>query len=306
MLETPVLLIIFNRPDITRKTVEQIKKVKPKRLYIAADGPRSDKPDDLAKCQKTRSITEQIDWACELKTLFHEVNKGCGYGPVAAIDWFFSEVEFGIILEDDCIPDESFFYFCEELLTRFKDDHNVSMIAGTNPFVKWKAAHTSYMFSNMAFSWGWATWQRSWHTFDYTAEKWSTEPVQRAVKQHLKRNKFYIHFKEEFNHYFKEERQDVWDMQWLFARFQNQSYSIIPTQNLISNVGFTEDSTHTFDESINIAHLNHQPISFPLTHPKMVKTNTFFEWYLFERFINPKPRSFVKKVLLKILKSFLG
>lgn len=109
MLSTPVLFIVFNRVQTTQQVFDRIKQVQPKYLFVAADGPRPDKPDDIQKCADTRKIIEQIDWDCELKTLFREENRGCGYGPAEAITWFFEHVEYGIILEDDCLPSLSFF-----------------------------------------------------------------------------------------------------------------------------------------------------------------------------------------------------
>ncbi|CAG4999680.1 hypothetical protein DYBT9275_02278 [Dyadobacter sp. CECT 9275] len=304
MFATPVLFIIFNRPYIAKRAFDQIKKVKPKYLFIAADGPRPDQQDDFWKCAATREIIKQIDWDCELKTLFREENRGCGYGPAEAITWFFEHVEQGIILEEDCLADESFFYFCEELLQRFRDDPKVSMIAGSNPLINLKWGRESYIFSNMGFSWGWASWRTAWKHFDYTASAWNTKQGQDKVRLHLKRDIYFSHFKREFDHYFGVVRRDVWDFQWLFCRFLQGSYTIIPARNLISNIGFDEDSTHTFDAGINIAQLPLTPISFPLVHPK-VRVNKFMEWYLFERFINPGKRSLVKRALLKLIKLVL-
>ena len=304
MLSTPVLLLVFNRPDVTQKTFDQIRKVQPHKLFIAADGPRVDKPDDDAKCEATRAIINQINWACEVQTLFREQNRGCGYGPAEAITWFFEHVEEGIILEDDCLASIDFFPFCEELLIRYRDDEKVYMISGTNPAQKWKSKR-SYLFSAMGFSWGWASWRRAWQKFDYSASQWATSEGKDKIKRHLNNEKFYKHFAEEFDYYFKEIRGDVWDFQWLFYRYYNQSYGIVPTVNLVTNIGFDDNATHTFDERVNTARLPTTSLGFPLIHPKDTGIDSLFDWYVFERFLSREERSVVKKILLKVTKNLI-
>ena len=153
MFNTPVLLIIFNRPLHTQKIFDQIKKIKPKHLFIVGDGPRPHRPDDIQKCAATRKIIEQIDWDCKLRTLFRNENRGCGHGPAEAISWFFEHVEAGIILEDDCLPDISFFPFCELLLKEYKNDSNIFLISGTNPLQKWKENKSVYFEAKFGWTW---------------------------------------------------------------------------------------------------------------------------------------------------------
>ncbi|GAB3993199.1 hemolytic protein HlpA [Spirosoma daeguense] len=305
MLATPVLLIIFNRPDAARKSFEQIRNVQPRQLFIAADGPRPNNSQDVLSCAASREIINLIDWTCEVKTLFRDENRGCGYGPAEAITWFFEHVEQGIILEDDCLAHSSFFAFCEELLQKYKGDDSVSMICGTNPVVDWKIARHSYLFSNMGFSWGWATWREAWQKFDYVASRWATAEGKEKVKSHLKNDALFKHLSSEFEYYFSEVRSDVWDFQWLFCRLYHSSYSIVPAVNLIANIGFDEHSTHTFDINSNYAHLPFSTLKWPLKHPTLKKADTYFDWYVFERFFNPGKRSFAKKAVLKLVKSFV-
>ncbi|GAB3693509.1 hemolytic protein HlpA [Spirosoma flavus] len=303
MLATPVLLIIFNRPEAAQKSFAQIRKVKPDQLFIAADGPRPDKPGDIRSCAASREIINQIDWPCDVKTLFRDQNRGCGRGPAEAITWFFEHVEQGIILEDDCLAHESFFLFCEELLDRYKSDTSVSMICGTNPAVDWKFSTASYLFSHMGFSWGWATWRRAWNNFDYVASGWATAAGKERVRKHVTNDALFNHLSREFDYYFKEVRNDVWDFQWFFARLYHGSYTLVPTVNLIANIGFDEHSTHTFDVNSNYAHLPFSTLKWPLKHPTSKKADTYFDWYVFERFFNPGKRSFAKKAVLKLVKS---
>lgn len=303
MFSTPILFIVFNRPNIAQQSFDQIRKVKPSFLFVAADGPRPDRPDDQQKCEATRKIIEQIDWPCELKTLFRSENRGCGHGPAEAITWFFENVERGVILEDDCMADESFFYFCEELLIKYQNDLRVSMIGGTNPVINWKEKKQSYLFTNMGFSWGWASWRRSWQEFDYLSATWSTPETKQRIRTYLNHTPHFDHFASEFDYYFKEVRSDVWDFQWLLTRFNQQTCTILPTTNLITNIGFTEDSTHTFEANTNISYLATKSVQFPLRHTSF-KIDLFFDRYVFERFISSAPRSFFKKVVLKIIKIY--
>jgi hypothetical protein len=301
MFETPVLLIVFNRPVLAQKVFDQLRRIKPRYLFVAADGPRPGRPEDEQKCEATRAIFKQIDWPCDLKTLFSAENKGCGYGPAQAITWFFQHVEYGIILEDDCLPNLSFFPFCEQLLERYAHDKRVSMIGGTNPLLKWKGTNNAYIFSRMGSSWGWAGWRRAWQDFDYTAAKWFTDEGKKTVSQFLKNASYTEHFAQEFDHYFGEVRSDVWDFQWLFCRYFQGGCTILPTVNLITNIGFDTDATHTFDPGINVAYLAAESLEFPLKHSDF-KIDAFFDWYVFERFISPKKRPLWKKVVLKAVK----
>ncbi len=301
MFNTPVLLIVFNRPTLTQKVVDQLKLIKPRYLFVAADGPRPNRPEDLRKCAATRAIFDQIDWPCELKTLFRVENKGCGYGPSEAITWFFQQVEQGIILEDDCLPNQSFFPFCEQLLERYALDRRISMIGGTNPLLKWRETTNSYLFSRMGFSWGWAGWRRAWQDFDYTAAKWFTDKGKNNVRQFLNNSSYTEHFAQEFDHYFGEVRNDVWDFQWFFCRCFQGGCTILPTVNLITNIGFDSDSTHTFNPATNVAHLPTESVVFPIKHSPF-QIDAFFDWYTFERFVNTKKRPLWKKVILKVIK----
>lgn len=303
MFETPILLLVFNRPQTAQKVFDEIRKGKPKYLFIAADGPRHDKPDDKVKCEATRQIIHQIDWDCELKTLFREENRGCGRGPAEAITWFFEHVEQGIILEDDCLPDLSFFSFCEELLTKYKFEERIGMICGTNPLISWQQKKESYIFSKIGFNWGWATWRRAWKNFDYNATLWSTHDGKQEVKSFLNNDEYFNHFSAEFDSYFAEVRRDVWDFQWLFCRFYHKSYSIVPSVNLITNIGFNEDATHTFYEKDLLSDLLKLSINTPLIHPQ-IKVDKFFDWIIYERFFNPKKRNLIKKIILKVINLF--
>ncbi len=161
MTKIPILLLIFNRPDLTKKVFDQIKKAKPTQLFIAADGPRVGREHEQELCAQARATVDLIDWDCEVKTLFRDTNLGCGLGVSSAINWFFDHVEEGIILEDDCIPDLSFFSFCQTMLEQYRHDDRVAMISGTNVLPNQSVRESSYSFARYYDIWGWATWRRA-------------------------------------------------------------------------------------------------------------------------------------------------
>ena len=246
-LDTPVLLIIFNRPEQTRRVFESIRAVRPIRLYVAADGPRNDHPSDLESCSEARGIVDLVDWECEVKTLFQKSNLNCGKGPAAAISWLFENEEYGIILEDDCVASQSFFYYCQELLLRYRYDDRVMEISGTNPLGRYRLNGYTYYFAKYGSSWGWASWRRAWQHFDYNLSLYSKMREEGFLDNMFDWwiNKQY--FYNIYNNTIKDlESIDWWDYQWEFARFINSGLTIVPRTNLVQNIGFGDHATHTF------------------------------------------------------------
>jgi hypothetical protein len=247
MLDTPILFIIFNRPDVTEEVFNVIKKHQPKQLFIAADGPRSGSLEDLELCKETRSVINKIDWPCELKTLFRDQNLGCGLAVSSSISWFFEHVEEGIILEDDCLPNDSFFTFCEILLEKYRNTDNVMHIGGSNFQFGTKYSNSSYYFSAIPHVWGWASWRRAWKLYDYNLSD---------LNIFLNKNKIsnYISDKKTYNFWFEifckmnQKKIDTWDYQWQYAIWNNNGLSIIPSENLIKNIGFGINATHTKEQ----------------------------------------------------------
>ena len=304
MFNIPVLLITFNRPDATRQTLDAIRHVRPRQLFVAADGPRHNKSTDAERCRAARAVVGEVDWPCTVQTLFRSENRGCGRGPAEAISWFFGQVEEGIILEDDCVPDPSFFPYCQTLLEKYRHDEQVSMISGTNALKTWPVRKESYLFSYMGHSLGWASWRRAWAAFDYDMAGWASGLNQQKIRELLKRHMYYNHFSTEFDKYYTTRPDDVWDFQWLFARWINGGRTIVPTVNLITNIGFNADATHSVYETDPLANLPLYQMGFPLKHPAD-KVDQFFDWYLFERFINLRKRSLWKKIVLKTIRMTL-
>ena len=306
MFQTPILFLIFNRPEPTFQVFNVIKQLKPKYLFIAADGPRANREGEDILCKKTRSIINQIDWDCELKTLFRDTNLGCGKAPAAAIDWFFDNVQQGIILEDDCLPQISFFHFCEELLDRYKYDERVGMIAGNNYTIP--AFHNynySYVYSKYVSCWGWATWKRAWKYYDFNMQLYLNE---RENIENLLSNSFVVLEKNkrtnDFNAIVKDKRVDIWDFQWLFTCLTQNMLTIIPATNLIKNIGFGEDATHTKLQHAKIATLNSDEISFPLRHPSYMIRSELYETLLMKEVRKEMKITILQKTKNKIKKSF--
>jgi len=271
MLNTPVLFVIFNRPDTTKQVFYEIRKAKPKQLFIAADGPRKDHPEDTGLCQKTRAIVDQVDWDCQVSTLFRDENLGCKYAVSSAIDWFFSNVGEGIILEDDCVPDQSFFPFCEELLEKYRDDERIMMISGANFQFGKKKTEDSYYFSRYFHIWGWATWKRAWKLYDKEMKAWPEIRENGYLTNILSEKKLVRYWEVIFNSVYNGSII-TWDYQWVFSCWIQGGLSIIPNINMISNIGFDHRSTHTKGENIR-ANMQTERMIFPLHHPKYIIRN---------------------------------
>jgi hypothetical protein len=235
MFNTPILFIVFNRPEITKRVFQAIREIKPKQLFVAADGPRSDRPEEKEMTEEVRRIVSTVDWECELHTLFRTENLGCGLGPKTAIDWFFENVEMGIILEDDCLPDSSFFSFCEECLNFYSYDDDVFHISGLNLLNGKIRLNTSYYISRVPHAWGWATWRRAWKF--YTADLQFVDKLN--IMSH---EKYWI---EIFNELIISRDESIWDYQWVYTLLLYNKYSVTPAKNLVINIGFDQFATHT-------------------------------------------------------------
>jgi hypothetical protein len=274
-------MIAFNRPEKTRRVFEAVRTVAPRRLYVAADGPRAGVPDDADRCERTRRVFDAVDWPCDVHTLFQDRNLGCRRGVGTAIDWFLSQVEGGIILEDDCLPIPDFFPFCTELLDRYRDATEVMMIGGHTPLGAWRRGGASYVFSRTAPIWGWATWRRAWAHYDPAMARWGDPQARELVRARMPRTEFRI-TKQRFDSVY-EGRRDTWDYGWAFAMLIAGGVSVMPTRNLITNIGFDDEATHTrIPWSHEVGVPTHQ-LAFPLTHPASTDPDRHYERSLFRQ-----------------------
>ena len=292
MYNTPILFLIFNRPDTTKSVFEQIREIKPAKLYVAADGPRENRHGEDLRCAETRDIISKIDWPCKLKTLYREKNLGCKIAVSSAISWFFEQEEYGVILEDDCLPNLSFFPFCEELLIRYKDDDRIGHIGGDCFLPGIIKNGLSYDFCSFAHIWGWASWRRVWKKYDVNFQYWN-EGNRNDLFNNLREKIYFTSFISDTLS--GRNGINTWDIQYFFTlRTQNQ-LSIYPAKNLVENIGFgTQDATHTGNISGN-NEFKKEKIEFPLKHPqyfvrnKTIDTfsvkNNFFSWKRLLRYI---------------------
>ncbi len=282
MFNTPILFLIFNRPETTAPVFEQIKKLQPKYLFVAADGPRNNRPGEAEECSAARTIVlEGIDWDCEVKTFLRDENAGCRKAVSEAIVWFFEQVEQGIILEDDCLPDQSFFSYCEQLLERYKQDSTIISIGGTNLGYDF-GNDDSYGFSRFMNMWGWATWRRSATMIDYNMAKWKKLTFKKLfLFGRLRDGKSLdINWINYWKNYFDitaSGKLNTWDYQWIFAQQYFKKISIFPAHNLVKNIGFTEKATHTAYPDHPIASLPLQTLPFPLQHPAKNEVDKIYE-----------------------------
>ena len=263
--DIPILFIIFNRPNLASSFLGQIKRIRPRRLYVAADGPRKDHPEDIELCGKTRQILESIDWPCEVDTLFRNNNLGRTEAVSSAISWFFDKEEMGIILEDDCYPDISFFDFCRELLIKYKDDERVMMVSGSNYLFGEKLEY-DYFFSYYYSVWGWASWRRAWELFDITMNEWPTK--KNIIDDKFKDKKASKFVKTNLEKVYVKDTK-TWDGQWTFSCMLHDGLSATSSKNLVSNIGSI--GTHKLNKrKAMIMNMQIEPIHLPLDHPPLV------------------------------------
>lgn len=272
-MKTAVLLLIFNRPEPSLRVFSAIAKAKPPKLYIASDGPRPTVKDEDAKVVQLReTILQKVDWDCEVITLFRDKNLGCKVAVSEAITWFFEHESEGIILEDDCLPTESFFEFCSALLSKYKDDLRVWHIGGYKPIER-EGDEFSYSFSRFPQIWGWATWADRWNQYEV------------SPKVHGDRELFFEKYEYNIRRYeienrlkafkaIEENTLDTWDFQWDFTVRTNNGLAIVPNVNLIHNIGFGVDATHTKNNDVRHSCNEAKVLSLPLQHPKFVMVHT--------------------------------
>jgi len=267
-LITPVLFLIFNRPDTTQKVFNAIRQAKPKQLFVAADGLREDKEGEKEKCEQARKIIEQVDWDCEVKTLFRDKNLGCKIAVSSAIDWFFENVEEGIILEDDCLPSQSFFWFCQELLKYYRNDARIMHISGDNFQFGRIRGEGSYYFSKYAHIWGWATWRKAWGCFDVNMKSFKKFKKEAQINNvfNIKQQKKY--WMKIFQRVY-DDKINTWDYTWVYTCFINSGLCIMPNINLVSNIGFGIESTHTQGENSIFSKMKTEEIT-EIIHPEFV------------------------------------
>jgi hypothetical protein len=306
-LKNSVLFLVFNRADTTAQVFEAIRQARPPRLYVAADGAREGRPGEDALCEETRRVATQVDWPCEVRTLFRDRNLGCKAAVSSAITWFFEHEEQGVILEDDCLPAPVFFAYCDELLEKYRDDERVTCISGDNflPDSVRQQLTDSYYFSVFNHIWGWASWRRAWQGYDVNMSDWSLQRGKAILKRVFPDNpplrRIWLGTLDRV----ARGEINTWDYQWVYHCWRAGGLTCLPSVNLISNIGFDERATHTVDGNNQLAALPTQSLAMPLKHPVEVRQNHRADkWSGHHLF--PVARYTLRRVLGRRIKVFLG
>lgn len=268
----PVLLTIFNRPDKTREAIEALRAAGPRQVFVAADGPRVERPEDAERCARTREEVSRMDWPDQVHTLFRPTNLGCDPAVAGAIKWFFEHVEHGVIIEDDCILHPDYFRFAEELFERFADDKRIMQISAMSPYPR-RTRSYEYHFSRMfRCGGGWGTWRRAWALYSEQVDRYDGE-IEAILRATYPR---YRDFLVRLRHYRTLRRggAENWDLYWNLACYANHGLAVVPERNLARNSGFGPDSTHTRTSKGPMADLQFEPMRFPLRHPSLVYADT--------------------------------
>ena len=299
-LTTPVAFLIFNRPDTTARVFEAIRQAKPPKLLVVADGPRPDRPDDVEKCKAARAIIDKVDWDCEVLTNYSDVNLGCKSRVSSGLNWVFDTVEEAIILEDDCLPHPSFFQFCEELLEYYRHDQRIMVISGDNFQFGRKRTEYSYYFSRYNHIWGWASWRRAWQYYDLKMKLWQEISDGSWLESILGETQAVKYWTKIFQTAY-DNKVDSWDYRWTFACWIQNGLTILPNVNLVSNIGFGADATHTSRAIQSVVNNPVREMSFPLQHPPFITRHFEADRFTWENIYRPQI-SLLFKLKSKILK----
>ena len=273
--KTPVALIVYRRPETSFKVFERIRQVRPPKFFLISDAPREGVIDEVKKVMQCRAIKDMVDWDCEIYTKFSEVHTNCRTQLYNGISWVFDNVEEAIILEDDCLPDLSFFRFCDELLEKYRNDTRVTVISGSNH--DWlEECEESYNFAIDLKLWGWASWRRAWKLFDIDMQLWPECRKKGWLKKLYPLSQYVFMSNQIQNSY--EKRSDTWDFPFALANLLNHGLDIIPKVNMVRNIGFGAGATHSLDNFNKQSFYMDEEMPFPLTHPKvMIPSDRFID-----------------------------
>jgi hypothetical protein len=267
-VNSPVALFMFRRPDTTARVLDTIRKARPPLLLVVADGPRPQRPDDAPACAAARALIDGIDWPCEVRREFADVNMGCRHRVASGLAWVFGQVPEAIILEDDCVPDQSFFPFCDELLERYRDDRRVAQVSGANNQRGKRRGKHSYFFSRYHNVWGWASWRRAFESYDVDMRRWPDLRDSGWLARVLDDPLAVDYWTQEFQATY-EGRIDTWDYQWIYSTWLHSMVSVVPNRNLVRNIGFGPEASHTSGHD-PFADDRLERVEFPLDHPPSV------------------------------------
>jgi len=301
-VKTPIAFMIFNRPYATEKVFDKIRQVKPSQLLVVADGPRVDRQGEAEKCAAVRAIIDRVDWDCQVLKNYSDINLGCRQRVSSGLDWVFNTVEEAIILEDDCLPDPTFFPFCEELLNRYREDTRIAAISGLNIQFGRKRNNYSYYFSHYHHCWGWASWRRTWQHYDLDMKLWPEIRDSNFLLDILGDKKASQNWTRTFEMTYQK-MLDTWDYQFGLACWLQSGLTILPNVNLIANIGYGEGGTNTNDESSIYGNMVVEALDFPLSHPPFIIRDAQADRYTESTIYNYHPVLW-KRVWRKLKKLF--
>lgn len=302
-MSPPIIFLIFNRPKLTRRVFACIRAARPERFFIAADGPRADRPGEAQLCDEARSVIDGVDWPCAVKTLFREKNLGCRVAVSTAIDWFFDHEPEGIILEDDCVPDATFFPYAKELLIHYRNDERVMVIAGDHFHGDAHQPPHSYFLSRYPHCWGWASWRRAWQHYDHDMSQW---PALRNTDWLLTVGDGNRDFQRYWTRIFDMAyagKVDSWAYRWTFSCWAQSGLTILPALNLVTNIGFSEDATRTKGSDEQLDSIPIESLSFPLSHLSSMVRDYAADHWTDQHVFKQMSVSFVMKIMLRLRRS---
>ncbi len=313
-IDLPVLLIFFTRPDTLKEVFASVKEARPTKLFLACDGPREGNEIDRERIEECKKVVSDIDWECEVFTRYSEENQGCGKGPMNAISWAFEHTDRLLILEDDCVANQTLYPFMKEMLDKYSDDERVGIISGFNHFKEWDCGGYSYAFTKSAATLGWGTWKRVWDKYDYNVREIDNEYHQKLLLNeiiHKRAGKSRIGswmgtFKSN-----KEKDVNYWDVQFGFVKYSQSYLCVVPSGNLIYNNGVGAGSTHTAANKKvkwklgKILFMPTVDMKFPLVHPKLVICDREYDNLVFEKIHFPgKFVKYVRKIKRRVFKIY--
>lgn len=308
-MNSAVTLIFFTRSDTLEKVFEKIRIAKPPKLFLVQDGPRKGNEMDEKKIMECRSIVEKIDWDCDVYKNYADVNLGCGERPQSGITWALSHVDSTIILEDDCVPDLSFFEYCDQMLDKYKDDERICYISGLNHFEEWDFGGSSYGFTKGGAIWGWATWKRAWKAYDYSVSQINNFYIERLTRRILNKDSARVDLWKKTNNTVKKDiKISYWDIQWGFVKYSQNQLVIVPKYNLIHNIGVGNTSTHAKQNFLkhkkyrDFYFMPVRSLEFPLIHPQHMICDIEYDELLIQCNKRSKRRMWFEIIKNKLIK----
>lgn len=264
-----MVLIVFNRPELTRQVFARVAQMRPEQMFLVADGPRATRPGERERCEEVRRIVAAVDWPCDVRTNFAPENLGCRRRVISGLNWVFSQVEEAIVLEDDLLPDPSFFRFCEEMLERYRENERVAMITGFNVGADMAQAPDSYYFSQLTHVWGWATWRRAWKDYDEHMMAWPEVQRTGSLAEVFPERSAMRYWRSILQGMYLGTGPNTWDYQWMVTNIAHRRLAVTPQVNLVQNLGFGEDATHPTDPG-DAPRVGVRSLVFPLRHPRVM------------------------------------